>query len=260
MKVINEIAVLMAVLFTFIFGIGIYALSVSPHSYGEPEMGRVLWWTQIILVGITLFFVFKYFTWKTVGFGKMKALPLLWLLPSVVGLALVFPLAFQYSQANVETALLVLAITALVSFGEEVAYRGVVLRTFINNTSPRKAIMYSSLLFSLLHIVNYMAYDAEVWYQNPVWAQLGYTFVFGVFASGFVLLTRNLWPIILLHWLNNFINIAAGAVTDGNMSSIVMSIIAVLTPAAFIFSIIAGIIFLAKANDWFGQSELQNES
>ena len=241
MKPTNSIAVIAAALTTLGLGIGMYFVSKSPYLYGEPEMAYVLWWVQILLVVIALIFTFKYFTWKSVGFDKLNKKHLWWLVPYLIFVFLMVGFAFDAYLIDPNLVLLLLFVTFLVGFGEELMYRGVVLRTFINNMSPRKAIFYSAILFSLLHSVNIIAGSAIV-------SQLIFTFTFGLFAGGLMLLLRNMWPLILVHWFHNFFLISI--LVLGDSINLTNSII-IYSYGLTIYSVIFGFIFLFKANKWF---------
>ena len=237
----NIVAVLATIVFTVVFGTGIYLLSRSPYSYGQPEMAYQLWWVQILLIVVTLGFIFKYFTWKSVGFGKIDIKHLLWILPTTVYTLLKLPVVFEFISMNLGLSMLVLFVTLCVSLGEELMFRGFVLRVFLKNMTPRKAILYSAILFSLIHAVNIISTGSV----TALVGQLLYTFLFGLFAAGVALATKSIWPIMISHWLNNYVNIAAGVVGGTT------ALLTVLNYVGLAFTLIASIIFLVKANTWW---------
>lgn len=73
---------------------------------------------------------------------------------------------------------------------EELLFRGIILDGFLRLYSPKKAILYSSFLFGLVHM-------------NP-W-QFITAMVGGVFMGWVYYRTKNLLLCILIHFVNNFI-------------------------------------------------------
>lgn len=71
---------------------------------------------------------------------------------------------------------------------EEVLFRGIILDGFLNRYKPAKAIFWSALLFSLLHM--------NPWQSIPA-------FLNGLLLGYIYYRTRNLWPVILIHLVNN---------------------------------------------------------
>lgn len=75
---------------------------------------------------------------------------------------------------------------------EEMLFRGIFLRSFLANYSPRTAIALSSLLFALFHLNIY---------QLPV------AFLFGCFSAWLYVNTHSLWPSVLAHAMFNSLEI-----------------------------------------------------
>ena len=85
---------------------------------------------------------------------------------------------------------------SLPSMFEEVAFRGIVLTVFLNRYSERKAILFSSIGFGLIHLLN-VTNDMElVW----VLGQVVWSFSLGLFYGYIFTKTRSLLPpmIVLL--------------------------------------------------------------
>ena len=77
---------------------------------------------------------------------------------------------------------------------EETLFRGIVLRGFAAGFGSVRALLITSVLFSLMH---------------GTYLQLAMTFVLGVYFGSLVLLTRSLWAGILAHGLNNLAVVVA---------------------------------------------------
>ena len=81
-----------------------------------------------------------------------------------------------------------LGIVVLAPVYEEWLYRGIILKGLLKHYSPRKAIMWSAVIFSVIHL-------------NP-WQ--GVSVFFGALAIGWVYWrTRSLWCCIFMHAVNN---------------------------------------------------------
>ena len=77
-------------------------------------------------------------------------------------------------------------------FTEEVVFRGIILRGLLAHGSQNRAIVWSAILFGLIHL-------------NP-W-QFPTAFIAGLVFAYWVIQTGSLWPAILGHALNNFLSV-----------------------------------------------------
>ncbi|MEM9329398.1 MAG: type II CAAX endopeptidase family protein, partial [Bacteroidota bacterium] len=82
----------------------------------------------------------------------------------------------------------ILTLTFAAAFLEEYIFRGIVLRGFLKNYPPGKAILWSAAFFGIFHF-------------NP-W-QLFAAFVIGVYMGWLYYRTQSLWPCIFVHFVNN---------------------------------------------------------
>jgi membrane protease YdiL (CAAX protease family) len=90
----------------------------------------------------------------------------------------------------------------LVSFPsifEEVVFRGIVLTVFLNKYSEFKSIIFSSLGFGLMHLLNLMNGADFVW----VMGQVVWAFILGLFYGYVFVRTRSLLPSMIVHYLGN---------------------------------------------------------
>jgi membrane protease YdiL (CAAX protease family) len=95
----------------------------------------------------------------------------------------------------------VLIITLMVGFMEEAMFRGLMLNT-LKARGALKASIITALLFGLTHALNVLAGKSLV---EDV-AQIFYAVAIGFAFAVLVLHTGILWPLVLAHWLINFIN------------------------------------------------------
>jgi membrane protease YdiL (CAAX protease family) len=124
------------------------------------------------------------------------SLPILFVIPglalvmltAVSMLVAVFPMS-RWEQAMFERMMTngfatVVSTCILAPLLEEMLFRGIILRSFLNQYSRTRALLYSSLLFGLAHLNVY---------------QLVIGFTLGMIAGWLYERTRSLWPSILLH-------------------------------------------------------------
>lgn len=88
---------------------------------------------------------------------------------------------------------------ALPSAFEEVAFRGVALTVFLSKYSKRKSIIFSSIGFSLMHLLNLTTGRELVW----VLGQLGWSFILGLFYGYVFVRTKSLMPSMIVHVIGN---------------------------------------------------------
>ena len=82
---------------------------------------------------------------------------------------------------------------------EEAAFRGIVLTVFLNKYSEQKSIVFSSLGFGLMHVLN-LANGADfIW----VMGQIVWAFIIGLFYGYAFVKTRSLLPPMIVHYLGN---------------------------------------------------------
>lgn len=218
-----KIAVLAAFIYTAIMGVAMfYMKAFRGITYGAPEMMTVFW---IVLLGLNLlnvFWVTGYFGWQAIGFRSLNRRQLLWFLPSIAVLIAMWVVCLSgFSQTSLSGAqwqLFALAgfTTLLVGIGEETMYRGIVLHGFLTTGRVRWAMFVSAIGFSLLHAVNVFGGVALL----GVPMQLIMTFLFGFFFAPLMLKLNNIVPLIVFHWLWDFVLFAAPLLGEQTNSAV----------------------------------------
>ena len=95
----------------------------------------------------------------------------------------------------------------LPSVFEEVAFRGIALTVFLGKYSERKSIIFSSIGFSLMHLLNLTNGRELEW----VLGQLVWSFILGLFYGYVFVRTKSLWPSMIIHYISNLtISILSG--------------------------------------------------
>lgn len=214
------LALFTALLYTAVIGAGMYVVHHRyGSSYGEPEMVNVLWAVEIILTLIAIFAVQRYFGWSKIGFDRLQWQQVWWLLPMFVVLGALwlqfFVLLSDVSFTAKQWRLFALIgfTTLLVGFSEEVVYRGIVLHAFLSQSHVWVAMLVSAIAFSLLHSVN--VFGGMPPFGMAV--QLVMTGLVGFLLAPLALKLENLWPLIIWHWLWDFV-LFAGAMIGMDIS------------------------------------------
>lgn len=150
------------------------------------------------------------------------AVPLLVLpaLPALLGPGLADAPAWRFVVAGL--------LTATVAFGEEVVFRGVVLRVLLRR-GVRTAVLGSSACFGAMHVVNLLAGDHPVTVAGQVVMAAG----LGVAFAAVTLATGSLWPALAVHLLTDLANTVQAAVPQ-------VPTVLVATPAAGVHAAVGG--------------------
>jgi membrane protease YdiL (CAAX protease family) len=212
-----KIAVLAAVIYTVVMGVAMFYMNeFQGITYGEPQMLSVLWIPLVVLNLLNGFWVIRHFNWRAIGFRCLHRQQLVWLLPSIAVLTAMWVVLLaglsQTSLTADQWQLFALTgfTTLLVGFGEEIMYRGIVLHGFLTSQNLRWAMLVSAIAFSLLHAVN--VFGGLTLVSVPF--QLLTTFLFGFFFASLMLKLNNILPLIIFHWLWDFVLIAAPLAGD----------------------------------------------
>ncbi|GAB4378955.1 MAG: CPBP family intramembrane metalloprotease [Elainellaceae cyanobacterium] len=236
-----KIAVLAAFLYTAVMGIAMfYMKTFQGITYGEPEMMTVFW---IVLLGLNLlnvFWVTRYFGWQAIGFRPLHHRQLLWFLPLIAVLIAMWVVFLSglvnasLSAAQWQLFALVGFTTLLVGLGEEIMYRGVVLHAFLTTRRVRWAMLVSAIAFSLLHAVN--VFGGVPLQAVPI--QLLNTFQLGFFFAPLMLKLNNILPLIIFHWLWDFVQIIAPSLVDEQTTTAMRAIVQFSDPIEIILGIV----------------------
>jgi membrane protease YdiL (CAAX protease family) len=136
------------------------------------------------------------FEWK--GFGKERTAGFLTgiLLLSVMATVLFLMKLLQWFPADVDPTgfMLALLMMILVSFAEELVFRGYVLNNLMQSMPKEAALFTSAILFALFHSL------------NPNFNLIAFIniFIAGMLLGVNYIYTRNLWFAILFHFTWNF--------------------------------------------------------
>lgn len=92
--------------------------------------------------------------------------------------------------------------TLAVGISEELYFRGIILKLLKDNFSVKDAIVISALVFGIGHFASILAGKSIV----EVLLQIINAIVFGILAAEIVMITKSLIPVIIWHFLFDFVN------------------------------------------------------
>ena len=103
---------------------------------------------------------------------------------------------------------------SVISIFEEITYRGVVLAIFLRFYKQPKAIIFSAIVFGLMHIFTALDGRPLIWAMgNVVWAA-----IMGLFYGYVTIKTNSLLPAMIVHYLGNLFIAAINAYIQNNAS------------------------------------------
>lgn len=201
------IGVVAALVYIAIMGGGMIYLSSQGITYGSAGMFDIVWPILILLNIVNVFFVMRFFGWRNAGFGRLDATQLIWLLPLVSLLAYKWSIslgamsAFPFGGPQWSSFAFFGFVTLMVGTGEELAFRGILLHSFLGTHASRSrvalAMFISAVGFALLHSVNVFGGEP----LEDMLGQLLYTFRFGMLFAPLMLRLKNIIPLMVVHWL-----------------------------------------------------------
>ena len=139
--------------------------------------------------------------------GFCKCLGIIW--PAFIMIAIPFPFGPIIEGAyRLDVSLLIPMLLKFISVGmiEEIFFRGAILSILLlawhaKKNGIYKAVIVSSLIFGLVHLVNllYLLSGQDVIIATM--AQILYATFLGIFFAGIYLRTKNIWLVMLIHAL-----------------------------------------------------------
>lgn len=186
-----------------IFGVSILlqvglSMPLSSFMADYPSLGMLVMYTTFM--GLTILFAWKMGNRSSLSFGPLPVSLLPWVILVTPALALLMepviaslPYVREFQELmmrmlgdNMLFIFMTVAIAAPIL--EEVLFRGIILDGFLKNYSPWKAIIWSAVIFGLVHM-------------NPY--QFIVAMMIGIIMGWIYWKTRSLWLCILIHFINN---------------------------------------------------------
>jgi len=167
-----------------------------------------------------------------VGFCRPRsgmAVKVFYYIPIVVLVSLLLIAGFEPN--TLPRIAILLVFTLIVGINEELFYRGILIHR-MRKIGIKKAILIASFLFGILHAANLLG-----GYKEPLYValQVVFAFVFGILASEIYVITKSLLPVIIWHFLHDFISLITSQ-TLNNTAVIILSIqVGIMLILAFVF-------------------------
>jgi membrane protease YdiL (CAAX protease family) len=196
-------------------GATIFLVSLPASRFTDPVAREYAAAIGRFIVGLIAIFAIRKLNWDSNALSS--ASPRAWaiVLPVAVYSLIVYPLLFTGTLALNLSQLALAGGVALNGWAagalEELVFRGLILSLLlsINSDDQRlgnvwRAILISSLLFSLPHALNLFAGHAEA----RVVAQLVWAFLLGIVLACLRIAGRSIWPVAVLHGaMNAFVHV-----------------------------------------------------
>jgi membrane protease YdiL (CAAX protease family) len=170
---------------------------------GFSQVAQILW-SRVAICLFAVFLLTYLGWWRETGFVR----PTSWrILVPYLPLALLMIAIKTFDVATVgihvidpKLILLGLVVYLTGGFMEEAIFRGLLLRTLLPGGLMR-AIFLSALLFGLAHLLNLFMganFSATI-------LQVAVAFLAGFAFTAPLAVTRNIWPLVIIHGLGNFV-------------------------------------------------------
>lgn len=189
--VLIELALLVAM-----FAAGAYA-TIQQLSYTAPVLIAFIPISLVLIVRLT----WKK-SWKRYGFLPLADIPpqtLIYYLP--LAIVLICVAANGFRSFTFKEAMFFVFFTLLVGFVEETVYRGLILHILLRHKGITVAVVTSSLLFSVTHVLNILSGQSA---EDTV-VQLIYALLTGAALALLIVKNRNIIPLILFHFIHNLL-------------------------------------------------------
>ena len=155
---------------------------------------------------IPIYFIYtkkeKLESFKPLRFDKKDVLFIPFMLLTMSNMFVAFVSRFNLVKLDTIDMVKMLFFYILVALSEEALFRVVINTELIKHNSRIKTIVYSSLIFGLIHLVNISSFSSIPF----VLLQVVYSFGLGLVLSLIYTYTSNFLYIFLVHFLFDFIN------------------------------------------------------
>jgi uncharacterized protein len=183
--------------------------------------------------------------WKESGFTKpsqWRCLYLYWILAPLIIPVLLYILLFGVKVNKPILIFFYAWLTIFIGFSEESLFRGVILNA-LKRYGTIGSVLFSSILFSLIHITNLMSGFS----LNFILMQLYVAFSLGVLFAALRIRTGTIWLVILLHTIIDFLGLVtydhSNWTGTGGLPKITMQMVSIIVIVYSVF-ILVGLFLL----------------
>ena len=192
----RKISIISSIGYIALMAIAMYTSSeIFHYNYRNPEIIKVLIYFEIIMAIYSIFIYRKYF--KGTSFKKIKISYALIVFAIAITVAVIVYIVTGDFKGHSSILITIVITTFLVGVSEELMFRGIVFSGIEEKNGTLNALIYSSLLFSLLHAVNVFG---GLPFKSMI-IQMILTFVYGILAGGIRVKSNNIFPFMIFHFL-----------------------------------------------------------
>lgn len=159
---------------------------------------------MLISLIIPIVYICKFkISFKKIGLIKIEngsAKKVLFFLPLVIAEAPFLLVGIRLN--SIKYIITLLFFTIAVGISEEIYFRGIILKLLEEKYPPKKSIIISALVFGIGHIASAFAGRSIL----IIVFQILNALVFGIIAAEIITITKSLIPIIIWHFVFNFVN------------------------------------------------------
>jgi len=203
--------ILFGLLCTFITALG----TAIPQIMGLDENTQIVVTTGFLIISVAVgIFIMKKsrFTLSDYGFRKIEKdtnRKVWWYIPLLMIEIVPIVMAGFSSEIKVLQYIVLLFFTIAIGFNEEIYFRGLALK-FMGEKGRKKAIIWSSVVFGALHLVNALNGKNTLYLV----LQMFFAFLVGFVLAEIVSITKSLWVVIIWHTSHDYISSITGDALD----------------------------------------------
>ncbi|MBB3128152.1 hypothetical protein FHS19_002806 [Paenibacillus rhizosphaerae] len=177
-----------------VFIAGAYA-TLNELSYTTPVLLSFIPISIVLIIYITI-----KRKWRHYGFRSLLTITKRSWIYYLPQLAVLIVVAFNGFKAfTLQDLLFFLFFTLLVAFVEETIYRGLILQILLRSKGIMAAVITSSILFSVTHVLNMLSGQSAA----DTIMQLAYALLTGAALALLMVKNGNIIPLILFHFIHN---------------------------------------------------------
>ncbi len=203
--------ILIGLLCTFMTALG----TAVPQIIGLDSNVQIVVTTVFLIISIAIGIVImkkSRFTLSDYGFRKSEKdtyHKVWWYIPLLAVEILPIAIAGFSSEITVLQYIILLLFTVAVGFNEEIYFRGLAFK-FMEEKGRKKAIIWSSIVFGVLHLINVLNGKNALY----VVLQMFFAFLVGFVLAEIVSITKSLWIVIIWHAAHDYISSITGEALD----------------------------------------------
>lgn len=198
-RLIRETVLAMVVIMVFYFCQGAAVVTQGLEGAQAKWTQSVFIWSSVLVA--LIFFLIKNKNLVCLGFvrpdySELKGL--LYLIPMILIALSGCINGVDFGQSGYIIASLVLTIG--VGFSEEIYFRGIILGIWLKNRGKTQAIVISSILFGVTHLLNVLGGASIV----ATILQIFFAFFYGIVMAFVMIRMKSIWSCMFLHFLHDF--------------------------------------------------------